>query len=68
VWLHREGEGETDEDGVTPGFKGQNRVHLIYAPKKTTYIITELSGTIIRVPPRLLISAGNPHQHKAAKA
>jgi hypothetical protein len=27
-----------------------------------------LSGTIIRVPPRLLISAGNPHQHKAAKA
>jgi transposase InsO family protein len=27
---------------VTPrGFKGQSRVHLIYAPKKTTYIITE---------------------------
>jgi hypothetical protein len=27
-----------------------------------------LSGTIIRGTPRLLISAGNPHQHKAAKA
>jgi hypothetical protein len=26
---------------VTPGFKGQSRVHLIYAPKKTTHIITE---------------------------
>jgi hypothetical protein len=24
-----------------PGFKGQSRVHLIHAPKKTTYIITE---------------------------
>jgi hypothetical protein len=27
--------------GVTPGFKGQSRVHLIHAPKKTTYIITK---------------------------
>jgi hypothetical protein len=27
-----------------------------------------LSGTIIRGTPRLLISAGNPHQHEAAKA
>jgi hypothetical protein len=26
---------------VTPGFKGQSQVHLIYAPKKTTHIITE---------------------------
>ena len=26
---------------VTPGFKGQSRLHLIHAPKKTTYIITE---------------------------
>jgi hypothetical protein len=26
---------------VTPSFKGQSRVHLIHAPKKTTYIITE---------------------------
>jgi hypothetical protein len=25
----------------TPGFKGQSQVHLIHAPKKTTYIITE---------------------------
>jgi hypothetical protein len=29
-------------DGVShPGFKEQSRVHLIHAPKKTTYIITE---------------------------
>jgi hypothetical protein len=27
--------------GHTPGFKGQSRVHLIHAPNKTTYIITE---------------------------
>jgi hypothetical protein len=27
----------------------------------------QLSGIIIRGSPRLLISAGNPHQHKAAK-
>ena len=26
---------------VTPSFKGQSRLHLIHAPKKTTYIITE---------------------------
>jgi hypothetical protein len=26
---------------VTPGFKGQRRVHFIHAPKKTTYIITK---------------------------
>jgi hypothetical protein len=25
----------------TPGFKGQRWVHLIHAPKKTTYIIIE---------------------------
>jgi hypothetical protein len=29
------------KEGVTPRFKGQSRVHLIYAPKKTTHIITE---------------------------
>jgi hypothetical protein len=37
---------------VTPGFKGQSQVHLIHAPKKTTYIITEcieINVTIIRV-------------------
>jgi hypothetical protein len=28
-------------NAVTPGFKGQSRVHLIHAPKETTYIITE---------------------------
>jgi hypothetical protein len=26
---------------VTPGFKEQSWVHLIYAPEKTTHIITE---------------------------
>jgi hypothetical protein len=26
---------------VTPEFKEQSRVHLIYAPEKTTHIITE---------------------------
>jgi hypothetical protein len=26
---------------VTPGFKEQSWAHLIHAPKKTTYIITE---------------------------
>jgi hypothetical protein len=37
---------------VTPGFKEQSRVHLIHAPKKTTYIITEcieINVMIIRV-------------------
>jgi hypothetical protein len=35
-----------------PGFKGQSRVHLIHAPKETTYIITEciqINVTTIRV-------------------
>jgi hypothetical protein len=35
-----------------PGLKGQSRVHLIHAPKKTTYIITEcieINVIIIRV-------------------
>jgi hypothetical protein len=42
----------SDTTSVTPGFKGQSRVHLIHAPKKTTYIITEcieINDTIIRV-------------------
>jgi hypothetical protein len=28
-------------NSVTPGFKGQSWVHIIYAPEKTTHIITE---------------------------
>jgi hypothetical protein len=32
---------ETKPACHTPGFEGQSRVHLIHAPKKTTYIITE---------------------------
>jgi hypothetical protein len=31
----------TDGHVATPDFKEQSRVHLIHAPKKTTYIITE---------------------------
>jgi hypothetical protein len=33
----------------TPGFKGQSRVHLIYATKKTTYIITECIEINVRI-------------------
>jgi hypothetical protein len=32
---------QLDAKIVTPGFKGQSRVHLIYAPKKTKHIIKE---------------------------
>jgi hypothetical protein len=42
----------SNENFVTPEFKGQSRVHLIHAPKKTTYIITEcieINVIIIRV-------------------
>jgi hypothetical protein len=41
-----------DTTSVTPGFKEQSQVHLIHAPKKTTYIITEcieINVTIIRL-------------------
>jgi hypothetical protein len=31
----------SDTTSITPGFKEQRQVHLIHAPKKTTYIITE---------------------------
>jgi hypothetical protein len=34
-------QGSTHKWLVTPGFKGQSRVHLIHAPKKITYIIIE---------------------------
>jgi hypothetical protein len=40
------------KDSVTLGFKEQNRMHLIHAPKKTTYILTEcieINVIIIRV-------------------
>jgi hypothetical protein len=33
--------GHLGSDLSHPGFKRQSRVHLIHAPKKTTYIITE---------------------------
>jgi hypothetical protein len=36
------GEGNLRPGGCnTPGFKEQSQVHLIHAPKETTYIITE---------------------------
>jgi hypothetical protein len=38
---HFVGDSKSGTTHVTPGFKGQSRVHLIHAPKKTTYIITE---------------------------
>jgi hypothetical protein len=43
---------EAELSNVTHGFKEQSRVHLIHAPKETTYIITEcieINVTIIRV-------------------
>jgi hypothetical protein len=43
---------KSEGTGVTPEFKEQSQVHLIQAPKKTTYIITEcieINVTIIRV-------------------
>jgi hypothetical protein len=42
----------SDTTSVTPGFKEQSWVHLIHAPKKTTYIITkciDINVTVIRV-------------------
>jgi hypothetical protein len=44
--------GSFDLGHFTPGFKEQSRVHLIHAPKKTTYIIMEcieINVTIIIV-------------------
>jgi hypothetical protein len=41
-----------DQEVSHLGFKEQRQVHLIHAPKKTTYIITEcieINDTIIRV-------------------
>jgi hypothetical protein len=44
-FIYRKGELTKDHSSIscchTPSFKEQSRVHLIHAPKKTTYIITE---------------------------
>jgi hypothetical protein len=39
--VYEEDQEPAPEPVVTPGFKEQSRVHLIHAPKKTIYIITE---------------------------
>jgi hypothetical protein len=39
--LQRTKAPNTTHADVTPGFKEQSQVHLIYVPKKTTHIITE---------------------------
>jgi hypothetical protein len=45
--------------GVTPGFKGQNRVHLIHAPMKTTYIITEYIEINVTITSEHLLHCGS---------
>jgi hypothetical protein len=42
----------------TPGFKEQSRVHLIHAPKKTTYIITECIEIIVTIKSEYLLHSG----------
>jgi hypothetical protein len=44
---------------VTPGFKGQSRVHLIHAPKKTTYIITECIEINVTIISEYLLHSGS---------
>jgi hypothetical protein len=44
---------------VTPRFKGQSRVHLIHAPKKTTYIITECIEINVTITSEYLLHCGS---------
>jgi hypothetical protein len=44
---------------VTPGFKGQIRVRLICAPKKTTYIITEYIEINVTIKSEYLLYSGS---------
>jgi hypothetical protein len=44
---------------VTPGFKGQSRVHLIYAPKKTTHIIIECIEIYVTITSEYLLHCGS---------
>jgi hypothetical protein len=44
---------------VTPGFKKQSRVHLIHAPKKTTYIITECIEINFTITSEYLLHCGS---------
>jgi hypothetical protein len=41
-----------------PGFKRQSRVHLIHAPKKTTYIITECIEINVIIKSEYLLHSG----------
>jgi hypothetical protein len=45
--------------GVTPGFKGQSPVHLIYAPKKTTHIITKCIEINVTISLEYLLHSGS---------
>jgi hypothetical protein len=42
-----------------PGFKEQSRVHLIHAPKKTTYIITECIEINVTITSEYLLHSGS---------
>jgi hypothetical protein len=44
---------------VTPKFMGQSRVHLIHAPKKTTYIITECVDINVTITSEYLLRSGS---------
>ena len=49
---------------VTPGFKGQSRVHHIHAPKKTTYIITECIEINVTITSEYLLHSGSLTKNK----
>jgi hypothetical protein len=44
---------------ITPGFKEQSWVHLIHAPKKTTYIITECIEINVTITLEYLLHSGS---------
>jgi hypothetical protein len=44
---------------VTPGFNEQSRVHLIHAPKKTTYIITKFIDKNVTITSEYLLHSGS---------
>ena len=44
---------------VRPEFKGQSRVYLIHAPKKTTYIITECIERNVTITSEYLLNYGS---------
>jgi hypothetical protein len=50
---------EAARDPVTPGFKGQSRVYLIYTPKKTTHIIIDCIKINITISSEYLLHSGS---------